>query len=135
MPPSTLLGALSSTTMLTFMEVCSTLMRVPLQWMEAYLSTTLQLWMVGYSTHASNYNIRRSQFSLNSAGDDGGVLFIGRVNSRVNIDESIFSLNDASDRGGVVAIIASSMYMEINRTNIFTTQLHLEESSVLVTVR
>ena len=69
--------------------------------------------------HASNYNIRRSQFSLNSAGDDGGVLFIGRVNSRVNIDESIFSLNDASDRGGVVAIIASSMYMEINRTNIF----------------
>ena len=69
--------------------------------------------------HASNYNIRRSQFSLNSAGDDGGVLFIGRVNSRVNMDESIFSFNDASDRGGVVAIIASSMYMEINRTNIF----------------
>ena len=61
----------------------------------------------------------RSQFSLNSAGDDGGVLFIGRVNSRVNMDKSIFSLNNASDRGGVVAIIGSSMYMEINRTNIF----------------
>ena len=42
------------------------------------------------------------------------------MNSRVSIDESIFSFNDASDRGGVVAIIASSMYMEINRTiNIF----------------
>ena len=52
--------------------------------------------------HASNYNIRISQFSFNSAGDDGGVLFIGRVNSRVNMDESIFSLNDASDRGGVL---------------------------------
>ena len=49
--------ALSNTTVLTFMEVCSTLMRVPLQWMEAYLSTrrsvehrTRALWMMGYST-------------------------------------------------------------------------------------
>ena len=68
-----------------------------------------------FYVHASNYNISRSQFSLNSAGDDG----VLQVNSKMNIDEFIFSLNDASDRGGVVAIIASSMYMEINRTNIF----------------
>ncbi len=69
--------------------------------------------------HASSYNIRGSQFTNNSAGDDGGVLFLGRVNSQVNIDESILSWNNAGDRGGVVAIIASSMFIEINRTNIF----------------
>ncbi len=69
--------------------------------------------------HASSYNIRGSQFTNNSAGDDGGVLFLGRVNSQVSIDESILSWNNAGNRGGVVAIIASSMFMEINRTNIF----------------
>ncbi len=69
--------------------------------------------------HASSYNIRGSQFTNNSAGDDGGVLFLGRVNSQVSIDESILSWNNAGDRGGVVAIIASSMFIEINRTNIF----------------
>ncbi len=69
--------------------------------------------------HASSYNIRGSQFTNNSAGDDGGVLFLGRVNSQVSIDESILSWNNAGDRGGVVAIIASSMFIEINITNIF----------------
>ncbi len=69
--------------------------------------------------HASSYNIRGSQFTNNSAGDDGGVLFLGRVNSQVSIDESILSWNNAGDRGGVVVIIASSMFIEINRTNIF----------------
>ena len=69
--------------------------------------------------HASDYIIRRSQFSENMAGDDGGVILIGRLNCYVSIDETIFDFNSAGDRGGVVAIIASSMYMEINRTNIF----------------
>ena len=69
--------------------------------------------------HASDYIIRRSQFSENMAGDDGGVMLIGRLNCYVSIDETIFDFNSAGDRGGVVAIIASSMFMEINRTNIF----------------
>ena len=69
--------------------------------------------------HTSNYSIRRSQFTQNSAGDDGGVIFIGRELSRINIEETIFSFNGATDRGGVVAIVNCSMYMEINRTNIF----------------
>ena len=33
----------------------------------------------------------------------------------------ILDFNNAGDRGGVVAIIARSMLMEINRTNIFNT--------------
>ena len=37
----------------------------------------------------------------------------------VSIDETIFDFNSAGDRGGVVAIIASSILTEINRTNIF----------------
>ena len=69
--------------------------------------------------HASDYIIRRSQFSENTAGDDGGVMLIGRLNSFVSIDESIFDFNNAVDRGGVIALIASSIFMEINRTNIF----------------
>ena len=69
--------------------------------------------------HASDYIIRRSQFSENSAGDDGGVMFIGRLNSFVSIDESIFDFNSAIDRGGIIALIASSIFMVINRTNIF----------------
>ena len=40
-------------------------------------------------------------------------------NCYINIDETIFDFNSAGDRGGVVAIIASSMLMEINRINIF----------------
>ena len=66
--------------------------------------------------HASDYIIRRSQFSENMAGDDGGVMLIGRLNCYVS---TIFDFNSAGDRGRVVAIIASSMLMEINRTNIF----------------
>ena len=66
--------------------------------------------------HASDYIIRRSQFSENMAGDDGGVMLIGRLNCYVSIDETIFDFNSAGDRGGVVTIIASSMFMEINRT-------------------
>ena len=69
--------------------------------------------------HASDYIIRRSQFSENTAGDDGGIVFIGRLNSFVSIDESIFDFNSAVDRGGVIALIASSIFMEINRTNVF----------------
>ena len=48
-----------------------------------------------------------------------GSLFIGRPNSSVSIDETIFDFNSAADRGGVIALIASSIFMEINRTNIF----------------
>ena len=44
---------------------------------------------------------------------------IGQLNCYVSIDETIFDFNSAGDRGGVIAIIASSMFMEINRTNIF----------------
>ena len=69
--------------------------------------------------HASDYIIQRSQFSENSAGDDGGVMLIGRLNCFVSIDRSVFDFNLAGDRGGVIALIASSMYMEINDTNIY----------------
>ena len=63
--------------------------------------------------------IRRSQFSENMARGSGGVILIGRLNCYVSIDETIFDFNSAGDRGGVVAIIDSSMLMEINGTNIF----------------
>lgn len=69
--------------------------------------------------HASDYFITGSQFSENTAGDDGGVFLIGRLNSKIVFKESIFDFNAAEDRGGVVAIVASSMNMEINRTNIY----------------
>ena len=53
------------------------------------------------------------------AGDDGGVILIGRLNCYVSIDETIFDFNSAGNMGGVVSMIASSMLIEINRTNIF----------------
>jgi predicted outer membrane repeat protein len=69
--------------------------------------------------HASDYIIRRSQFSENMAGDDGGVMLIGRLDCYVSIDETIFDFNLAGDRGGVISMTASSLYMDINRINIF----------------
>jgi hypothetical protein len=56
--------------------------------------------------HASDYIIRSSQFSdnINTAGDDGRVIFIGRLQSLVSINESIFDFNGAYDRGGVIAL-------------------------------
>ena len=62
------------------------------------------------------------------AGDNGGVMLIGQLNCYVSIDETIFDFNNAGNRGGVVSMIASSLFMEINRTNIFNnTQLSLGE--------
>jgi hypothetical protein len=74
-------------------------------------------------------------------------MLIGRLNCYVSIDETIFDFNSAGDRGGVVAIIASSMFMEINRTNIFNntaqfggvisacnSQVTLLDNSLFVTV-
>ncbi len=69
--------------------------------------------------HPSSCDIRRSEFTLSSAGDDSGVMFIGRVNSRVNVSECVFSFNTASARGGVAALIGSSMFLELDRSNIF----------------
>ena len=70
-------------------------------------------------THASDYIIRRSQFSENTAGHDGGVILVGRLNCYVSIDETIFDFNSAGNRGGVISMVASSLYMEISRINIF----------------
>jgi hypothetical protein len=74
-------------------------------------------------------------------------MLIGRLNCYVSIDETIFDFNSAGDRGGVVAIIASSMFMESNRTNIFNntaqfggvisacySQVTLLDDSLVVTV-
>ena len=69
--------------------------------------------------HASDYIIRGSQFSENMAGDDGGVMLIGQLNCYVSTDETIFDFNSAGNRGGVVSMIASSLFMETSRTNIF----------------
>ena len=69
--------------------------------------------------HASDYIIRRSQFSENMAGGDGGVILIGRLNCYISIDETILDFNSAGNRGGVVSMIASSLFMETSRTNIF----------------
>ena len=41
--------------------------------------------------HPSAYEVRRSEFSCNSAGENGDVLlYIGRVNSRVTISQCVF---------------------------------------------
>ena len=69
--------------------------------------------------HSTDYIIQRSQFSENSAGEDGGVMFIGRMNCIVSINESVFDFNSAGERGGVIALVASSLYMDFNHTNIF----------------
>jgi hypothetical protein len=53
------------------------------------------------------------------AGHNGGVILIGRLNCFASIDETIFDFNGAGNRGGVISMIASSLLMEINRTNIF----------------
>ena len=68
--------------------------------------------------HASDYTIRGSQFSENMAGDNGGVMLIGQLNCYVRTctDETIFDFNS---RGGVVSMIASALFMETSRTNIF----------------
>ena len=75
--------------------------------------------------HASNYISRRSQFSENMAGDNGGVMLIGRLNCYVSIDETIFDFNSAGGRGGVILMIASSLY--ISRTNIFNNTAQFRE--------
>ena len=69
--------------------------------------------------HPSRYLVRRSEFSSNTAGEDGGVMFVGRVNSQVSIEECSFSFNDALVRGGVVALIGTSMTLELDGTSIF----------------
>ena len=69
--------------------------------------------------HASDYIIRRSQFNENMAGDEGGVMLIGRLNCYVSIDETILDFNTAGNRGGVISMVASSLYMVISRINIF----------------
>ena len=54
--------------------------------MKFYFSTIQQLLMEeSYLTtylHPPDYEVRRSEFSYNSAGEDGSVLYIGRAKSR-----------------------------------------------------
>ena len=48
--------------------------------------------------HASDYIIRRSQFSDNSARDDGGVMLIGALFKFVSTDELVFDSNSEGDK-------------------------------------
>ena len=80
-----------------------------------YILTTLHIHLVELSINLVQ----------TPAGDDGGVMLIGRLNCYVSIDEIIFDFNSAGDRGGVVAIIASSM-KSIGQT-FSTIRLSLEE--------
>ena len=106
--------------------------------------------MEGFSTRTFMHQIISSEevsSVTTQAGDDGGVMSIGRLNCFVSIDESLFDFNYAADRGGVIALIASSLFMEINRTNIYNntaefggvmsacnSQVTLLDDSLVVTV-
>ena len=67
--------------------------------------------------HTSNYDITRSLFSHCSAGNDGGVLYLGRKLGQIFIDETTFAFNSATDRGGVISIVNCSL--EISQANVF----------------
>ena len=67
----------------------------------------------------SRYLVRRSEFSSNTAGEDGGVMFVGRVTSQVSIEDCSFSFNNALVRGGVAALIGTTMTLQLNGTSIF----------------
>ena len=62
------------------------------------------------------YSIYGSNFSQNTAGDVGGVLFVGRAGSEVRLHNSIFTDNSAVHQGGIIAIVAGSV--TVNRTNL-----------------
>ena len=67
--------------------------------------------------HTSNYDITRSLFSHCSAGNDGGVLYLGRKLGQIFIDETTFAFNSATDRGGVISIVNCSL--EISQASVF----------------
>ena len=54
------------------------------------------------------------------AGDDGGVMLIGRLNCYVSIDETIFDFNSAGDRGGVIAS------RDVEEPHEITSPIHVE---------
>ena len=62
--------------------------------------------------HASDYIIRRSQFSENMAGDNGGVMLIGRPNCYVSIDKQF---------------IIQHSYLAVTSTNHSTKLSHIFE--------
>ena len=67
--------------------------------------------------YPTRYNIDSSSFRLNRAGDDGGVLFVGRAGSQVSvISGTRFELNSARNRGGVAVTLGSEVF--INQTSI-----------------
>ena len=57
----------------------------------------------------NTFTIHRSTFLDNRAGDDGGVMYMGRGGSHVDVNESSFSLNHATDRGGVFVTLGSTL--------------------------
>ena len=65
----------------------------------------------GGAISASYMNITNSTFSHNTAGDDGGVMYLGQSGNLAIITASNFTSNSAVDRGGVIALIASTVYI------------------------
>ena len=63
--------------------------------MEVYSLAALDGGVFYTYIRTSDYIIRRSQFSENMAGNDGGVMLIGQLNCYVSIDETIFDFNNA----------------------------------------
>ena len=60
--------------------------------------------------------ISRSSFIQNTAGRDGGVLFIESAGEQLNISQSTFSDNNATSNGGVIYVSESTVH--ISETNI-----------------
>ena len=68
--------------------------------------------------HRVQLMIVNSTFIENQAqSGDGGVVYIGRADSRVNVRDSKFGLNRASNKGGVFVVFGG--VLEINDTNVY----------------
>ena len=82
---------------------------------EVPLSTTQQVVMEVLCTHTTTQYLWEHLQPEHMAGDDGGVVFVGRADSEVRIHNGLFTDNNAIDQGGITAIVASKV--TINKTN------------------
>ena len=76
--------------------------------------------------HPATINISQSTFSRNSAGDNGGVMFIDGTGNSINAIMSTFSYNGALNRGGV--FLTSLSELEITETNFYNNTANLGNS-------
>ena len=70
--------------------------------------------------------INRCSFIQNTAGRDGGVLFIENTDNQLNINQSTFSDNNATSRGGVIQVSESTV--QITESNIFNNTADLGDA-------